>query len=263
MRLQYRTAAVLGVGSAIGRETALTFAREGAVVLAVDADGGAAGAVVDAVRAAGGDAVALAADVDEPDGATAVRDACEAAWGRLDVLFHGRSAMDFWDDGPGTPEDWSELLRVNVLAPVACVEALFPLLARSGSASVVFLGTVDGTLGNPELPAYSVTKGALVPLTHVLAHRGGPLGIRVNCIATAAISHLGPGDRHRSASGAGSPDRLVSMTPLGRLATPSDVATVALFFASDDAAYVTGTVLPVDGGRTACTPLRHDLLAGG
>jgi NAD(P)-dependent dehydrogenase (short-subunit alcohol dehydrogenase family) len=149
--------------------------------------------------------------------------------------------------------DWEQSIRVNLLAPVFYTKALQPALARSGSGSVIYYGSVDGVYGNPRLPAYSAARGGLIPFTHVAAHEYGPQGIRVNYIAGAGISPAEP-----SALPTGQPmwDRAEAMraTPLGRAATPDDIADVALFLASGESAYITGSVLTVDGGRTSITP---------
>jgi NAD(P)-dependent dehydrogenase (short-subunit alcohol dehydrogenase family) len=129
------------------------------------------------------------------------------------------------------------------------------MLSRSAAGSIIYLGSIDGIRGNPNYPAYSASKGALIPLTHVMAWRCAPYGVRVNCIAAGAIDQSGSATKPRfpPAGGSNLGDSL-RLTPLGRRATPEDIASVALFFASHDSAYVTGTVLPVDGGRIAITP---------
>jgi NAD(P)-dependent dehydrogenase (short-subunit alcohol dehydrogenase family) len=136
---------------------------------------------------------------------------------------------------------------------VFVTRALLPMLRRSAAGSVIYLSALDGLFGNPDLPAWSATKGALVPFTHVMAHNCAPDGIRVNCIASAFVDQVGPGDPH-PASIPTSIESILAATPLHRRGEPHEVASVAAFFASDDASYVTGTVLPVDGGRRAVTP---------
>jgi NAD(P)-dependent dehydrogenase (short-subunit alcohol dehydrogenase family) len=127
------------------------------------------------------------------------------------------------------------------------------LLARSSHASIVYLGSIDGLLGNPVVYAYSMGKGALTILTHVMAARLGADGIRVNCVAASGLVQTGSGvpPLERDLGGT---DLLRRLTPLGRTPAPEELAAVMAFFASDDASYVSGTVLPVDGGRLAATP---------
>jgi NAD(P)-dependent dehydrogenase (short-subunit alcohol dehydrogenase family) len=124
--------------------------------------------------------------------------------------------------------------------------AFLPLLKRAGRAGVVHLGSVDGNLGNPRVPSYSAAKGGLVPLTHVMPHEFAPFGIRVNCVARAAVDEPGPPTSLR--------DRVVAVTPLGRVAQAAEIAAAVAFLASEDASLVTGAVIVVDGGRTGITP---------
>jgi NAD(P)-dependent dehydrogenase (short-subunit alcohol dehydrogenase family) len=223
-RLEGRKAVVVGVGSSVGSACAARLAADGAEVLEVapDADG--------------------------------VTEACEARWDKLDALVYCAAAMDFWNEGEDTLADWEVVIRVNLLGPVAHTKALLPLLRRSDAGAIVYLGSIDGVFGNPRFPAYSVSKGGLVPLTHVMAHDCAP--VRVNCVAAAAISQVGPDDLQPAGLSdlfsESSP--VLEQTPLARYAQPEDVASVVAFLVSDDAAYVTGAVIPVDGGRTAFTP---------
>jgi NAD(P)-dependent dehydrogenase (short-subunit alcohol dehydrogenase family) len=228
---EHRKAVVVGTASAVGRACADALAANGAEVLPEHAE-----------------------DVASETAARTVAETCEAQWGKLDVLVYCAAAMDFWEDGQDTVADWEAVVRVNLLGPVAYTKALLPLLRRSDAGAIVYLGSIDGLLGNPRFPAYSASKGGLVPLTHVMAHDCAP--IRVNCVAAAAISQVGPGDLQPPWLGElfSASSSVLEQTPLGRYARPEDVASVVLFLASDDAAYVTGAVLPVDGGRTAFTP---------
>jgi NAD(P)-dependent dehydrogenase (short-subunit alcohol dehydrogenase family) len=250
-RLAGRAAVVAGAGSLIGRECAVTFAREGADVLAVDPDAGAAQDVAGVITAEGGRAAALATALDSEAGAAAVAEVCTDRWGRLDVLFTAHAMLDHEPSGLA---HWERVLRTNLLGPIAYTEALFPLLARSGSGSIVYLSSVEGVLGNPHFPAYSVSKGGLVPLAHVMADRGAAQGIRVNVIAMAAVNPIGTTDPPPLSPPPLGWEALQRATPLGRMATPDDVALAALFLASAESSYITGVVLPVDGGRLAVTP---------
>lgn len=118
------------------------------------------------------------------------------------------------------------------------------MLKSSGSSAVVHIGSVDGFLGNAAVPSYSASKGGLIPLTHIMADEFAPYGIGVNCVARAATAG-GPVPHDAE---------LVAATPLGRIAEPAEVASAVRFLASAEASYITGTVLTVDGGRTAITP---------
>lgn len=260
MRLRGRTAAVVGVGSSIGRACAVRFADEGAHVLAVDPDGDVAHAVAREIAERGGSALSHAADLRSMDGAASAAARCEELWGSLEILALCSSDRDWWPPAEDSVDRWESVIRTNLIGPIAYTKALAPLLRRSGSGSIVYLSSVDGLRGNANIPSYSVSKGALIPLTHVMAQEFGRYGVRVNCIATAAIDQSGTGSRPYERVIADENAERLRLTPLGRNATPEDVAAVALFFASSDSAYVTGTILPVDGGRIAITPgtIPHD-----
>lgn len=227
MRLKDRRVVVLGIASRIGEACAKAFATEGADVLALDPEPGEAGA-------------------------QAVAAACAARWTAVDVLLPCVAAMDPPGGAVGL-DAWRAVLEVNLLGPVALVEALLPMLMASGSASVVLLGSIDGLLGNPNVPAYSVSKAALGGLTRAMAARHAVHGIRFNCIATGGIYQT-PVAQANLSRPAADPDLLLRTTPLHRLPTSDEVAAAAVFFASPDSSYITGTVLPVDGGRISTTP---------
>ena len=253
-RLEDKVAVVAGVGSVVGRAGAAAFAREGAAVLAVDPDASVAAAVGRELVDAGGLGIPLEAALDTEEGADAIRSACASRWDRVDVLFTCHAMLDHEPVRTAPVAHVERVIRTNLLGPIMCTQALFPLLARSGRGSVIYLSSIDGILGNPSFPAYSVSKGGLIPLTHVMAHDGAAHGIRFNAIAMAALIPTGSTDPVPLPVVEAARAAVRRATPLGRLATPEDVAGAAVYLASDEARYVTGVVLPVDGGRTAITP---------
>jgi NAD(P)-dependent dehydrogenase (short-subunit alcohol dehydrogenase family) len=138
------------------------------------------------------------------------------------------------------------MISRNLSSAFVCSQAFLPLMKKAGSGSIINHGSIDGVLGNPSIAAYSAAKGGLLPLTHVMAHDLGKYNIRVNCISSS-----GP---RKSAIAVSMVDKArVAVTPSGRQGTPQDVAGVILFLASDAAAYVNGSNIVVDGGRTATT----------
>lgn len=234
-------ACVVGAGSLVGRAVVDAFGRAGATVVAVDPEPFPAD-------------VSVVASLDDEAGAAVAAAVCDERFGRLDVLFTCQGMLDHEPPGEAGLDHWERVLRTNLLGPIAYTRAMFPLLARSDHGAVVYLGSIDGTFGNPAYPAYSVSKGGIVPLTHVMADAGAPLGIRVNAIAQAAISPVGTTDPTPLPPSASRNAALLRATPLRRRVHAEELGAVAVFLASDDAAYVTGAVLPVDGGRTAVTP---------
>ncbi|HSS08600.1 MAG TPA: SDR family oxidoreductase [Acidimicrobiales bacterium] len=240
------TAVVIGAGGTIGRACALRLARSGAEIIAVDASPAANDATCQEVSAHGGRATGMVADIANPAEIGDVAAVCRQQWASVGVLVNCHFHTVWQSIEESAVESWEEAIRINLLGPVVCTKAFLPLLKRAGRAAIVHLGSVDGNLGNPRVPSYSAAKGGLVPLTHVMAHEFAQYGIRVNCVARAAVEETGPPPGRR--------EHVVAVTPLGRVAQPDEIAAAVAFVASEDASYVTGSIIVVDGGRTAITP---------
>jgi NAD(P)-dependent dehydrogenase (short-subunit alcohol dehydrogenase family) len=235
-RFADRIAVVTDAGNPLGHACAERLAAEGARVVLL-------GRSEPELAAADG-ADAIVVDVSDEK---AVATATAAVGDRVDVLVNCHTSLEWTSVEASTLEAWRESIRVNLLGPLVCTRALLPQLRRGRSPSVVHIGSIDGALGNPHVPAYSTAKGGLVPLTHVMAHELAADGIRVNCVARAAVAGFPPLDESRTKP-------VLAATPLGRQALPSEIAAAVAFLASDDASYITGTVLAVDGGRSGLTP---------
>jgi NAD(P)-dependent dehydrogenase (short-subunit alcohol dehydrogenase family) len=254
-RFEGRVAIVTGAAGGIGGATARRFAAEGARVAALDRSAEGLAATAQAIEAAGGEALPIALDV--TDGA-AVQGAVAqvlARWGRLDVLFNGAGASGRkYGDGPAdecSEEGWAWTLNVNLTSAfLLCKHALPPMLA-AGAGSIVNLASVLGMVGGDEdfaTHAYAASKGGLIALSRAMASYYAPRGVRVNVVAPGLIatpmSQRAQADPHILA-------RLAQLQPLGAaMGLPDDVAAAAAYLASDDARFVTGVVLPVDGGWT-------------
>jgi NAD(P)-dependent dehydrogenase (short-subunit alcohol dehydrogenase family) len=252
--LEGKTAVVLGVGTELGAACARRFAEEGAEVIAVERDAARAAGVARSIDADGTRVVGLGLDPGSEQDATALAAACTDRWGRLDVFVHCSGAMDTGGGQQTTMAEWELIVRLNLVGPAVYVAAMRPLLTASGDGSIVLFSSLDGIRGNPHFPAFSASKAGLIPLTHVLAHDLAPQGVRVNCFATALISQVGPGEpQPPNLPRAGTP-AIIAATPLRRPPRPEEIASVALFFASSESSYVTGSVLRVDGGRMTITP---------
>jgi NAD(P)-dependent dehydrogenase (short-subunit alcohol dehydrogenase family) len=254
-RLPGRACVLVNTGSELARACALRLADEGAELLLVDPSFAVAQRVAEEIAARGGHAEPVQAAPADEEAISRVAQRCEQIWGRLDVLVVTAGELDWWSQEHDSVAMWERSLRVNLLTPVFFTKLLLPLLARSDGASVVYYGSIDGLLGNPRVPAYSVGRGGLVPYTHLMAGSCGAQNIRVNYIAGAGISPEGPEapQRQRTTAPAELAD-LLSATPLARAAEGSDVAGLVAFLASPDAAYITGTVVVMDGGRCSMTP---------
>ena len=248
MRHQNRTAVVLGGGRDVGRATVLQLVAEQADVIVADisADD------VTEVCAAGGPSVrGHVLDVADPDALAALAREVEETWPVLNVLVTYYNSVDRAPLEQLGLEGWEQTVRENLTAPFVASMAFLPLLKRApGAAAVVHFTSVDGLFGNPTIPAYSATKGGVVALIHVQAAEFATHGIRVNGVARAATAEV-VAELHIPQVDI---DRLRIATPLGRIGSAAETAAVAAFLASDEASYVTGVVIPVDGGRTAITP---------
>ena len=245
MRLADKTALVTGAGSGIGACIAETFAREGARVAVVDIDTNAAHAVADRI---GKTALALACDVTNSAEIDAAVRSTLTAFDRIDVLINNAGASHV--NKPVTEISEAELDRVfavNVKGLFLFSQAMVPVFRRQGGGAIVNIGSTAGLRPRPGLSAYNATKGAVHILTQTLAVELAPDKIRVCAIAPVATdtpllpTFLGPAPGMR--------EKFEATVPLGRLAQPQDIANVALFLASDEAAFVTGNIVEVDGGR--------------
>jgi NAD(P)-dependent dehydrogenase (short-subunit alcohol dehydrogenase family) len=247
-----RQAAVVGGAEDVGRASALRFAAEGADVLVIDADAAAVRDTVREIASLGVRAEGLAVDLAEPEAAgPAARRCAQDGW-QVDVLVNCQMETPWFSVEDGDLPRWERAVRVNLTGPYAWTKAFLPQLKGSGRGAVVHVGSVDGTFGNPRVPAYSASKGGLVPLTHVMAHEFARFPIRVNLVCRVATT----ASEHRSGGSAAAADylrRLAAATALRRLGRPEETAAAVAFLACDESSYITGAVLVVDGGRTVIT----------
>ena len=252
MKLNQRAAVITGAGSGIGRAMALLFAREGARVLAADVNGAAAEQTAREIVAAGGVGASIAVDVVVPEQVRGMIERAHALYGRADILCNNAGVGSTTDVVECEPDEWDRVMAVNVKSVyLGCKYAIPGMLARGGGV-IVNTASVAGMVGIVKRASYSASKGAVIALTRQVAIEYVERGIRVNCLCPGTVDSPWVGRllaqaEDPSAARAG----LLARQPIGRLGTPEEVAAAALYLASDDAAFITGTGLVIDGGWTA------------
>jgi NAD(P)-dependent dehydrogenase (short-subunit alcohol dehydrogenase family) len=254
-RLSGRVALITGTAGGQGRSAALLFAAQGAVVVGCDVSVEAAAQTAALVTRAGGTMHSTQpVDLTDEAAVAAWVDAAAQRYGRVDLLYANAAATRFAPLEDITYDEWSFVLRHELDVVFLPVKHAWPHLKRSGSAAVVLVGSTAGLTGSLTngRAAHTVTKGGVIALTRQLAAEGAAHGIRVNCVS--------PGMVRTPATEAdllaeGAPMRSIAAhIPLGRVGTADEVASCALFLASDEASYVTGANLVVDGGWSAVLP---------
>lgn len=252
MRMRGRTAVVTGGAAGIGEAAARLIAEEGGQVLIADVDERAGEAAAAAIRDAGGVAVFVRTDVSQEDQVRRMRDACVDAFGKIDVLVN--SAAVFVLRGvAATVEEWQRSLGVNVIGTSLCIRYAAEEMKKQGKGAIVNLSSISAFIAQPDFVTYSATKAAILQITRNVALDLAPHGIRVNCVCPATILTRASHD-HMERVGQTLDEFLAEQGPahlLGRVGQAREVAYPIVFLASDEASFITGTHLMVDGGYTA------------
>ncbi len=257
-RLAGKRAAIIGAGSVgegwgNGKATAVLFAREGARVLCVDRNGAAAQATAEIIRAEGGEAEVAIADVTDPQAGPQVRDRLTALWGGVDILDYNVGISLPGGVTETEDADWDLVFDLNLKGAVRMTRAVLPMMRAQAGGSLIYISSLAAVYSAPySYVSYEVSKMALLRLSRSLARENAGAQIRSNAILPGAID-----TPHVTAYVDSDTDpaelaaRRAAMVPMQRQGTAWDVARAALFFASDESAYITGAELKVDGGLTA------------
>lgn len=248
MGLQDQVAVITGGGSGIGQAIAYRFAKEGAAIVAADLILERAEATAKTIEAAGGRAIAVAADVANEANVIAMVAKAVEVFGKVDILVNNAGLSRGDDVTTISEETWDLNLNIVLKGPFLCSKAVLPAMLERGSGTIINIASVNGLSGIGEEP-YSAAKAGLINLTQNMAVRHGPQGVRVNAIAPGTIE-----TPIWNATVEKDPDvfkRLAKIYPLRRVGTPEDIANAAYFLVSDQASWITGTTLVVDGGLMA------------
>lgn len=252
MRLEGKTAIVTGSGAGIGRAIARRFAGEGAAVLVAELDESAGQETVHLIQQDNGRAAFSRTDTSDPESARSAVDACLREFDTVDILVNNAAAFVFGKVEDVTKDDWDRVFGVNVIGYANCVRETLPTFRQKGGGTIVNIASVSSYIAQPEFIPYNASKGAVMQLTRCLAMDLAPDNIRVNAVCPGAIRTQAT-DRHIASLGLEPEQAYVDFGQsalMKRMGRPEEIASGALFLASDDASYMTGAHIVIDGGAT-------------
>lgn len=244
MKLKDKVAIVTGSTSGMGRATAIRFAREGAKVVVTGRNEERAKAVVDQIKSEGNEAIYVIVDTSRVEDMKTLVDKTLEAYGTVDVIFNNAGALSMSPLEKVSLEEWNKIFNVNLTSSLYLVQLAAPIMKKKGKGVVINNSSIAGFAGHHGFAAYTTSKHAMNGLTKSMAWELGP-EIRVNAIApglidTAMVDSIGGVD----AIG----QYMIQGSPLKRAGQPEDIASVALFLASDDSSFIDGQIIKVDGG---------------
>jgi NAD(P)-dependent dehydrogenase (short-subunit alcohol dehydrogenase family) len=246
MRLKGKVAVITGAGGDIGRGAAELFAREGAKVVVSDINVKGGKETVKAIKSEGGDAIFVETDVRKVSDTEKLIKSTIQSFGRIDVLFNNAGVVLMKMLHEQTEEDYSAVVDACLKGSFFCSRYALIEMMKQHSGCIINMGSAAGLIGYLVVPAYCAAKGAIVSLTRQIALDYAPYNIRCNCICPGAVNTaMVKQERLRDPKAL---EKNISFHPMGRMAEVEEVAKAALFLASDDASFITGVSLPVDGG---------------
>lgn len=248
-RFEHKSVIVTGAGSGIGRATALAFAAEGARLIVADVNQSSGEATTRRIRELGGEAEFVRTDVSRAADCAAMVDAALKRYGRLDIAFNNAGInLAVAPIAEVSEEDWARILGVNLSGVFLCMKHEIPAMKRSGGGAIVNTASVGGVIGTAGVTAYCATKHGVVGLTKSAALDHIADGIRINAVCPGGTRTEMLAEWFKDPA---VEQRALAHTPIGRMASPEEIARAVLFLASDDASFMVGHALLADGGLTA------------
>ena len=249
--LSGKVAVVTGGGSGIGRAISTLFGRQGAHVMVLDVDDGAANETAAEIARAGGTAHGAPCDVSNAAAVKRAFDTIVGREGRLDILINNAGVAHVGNIERTSEDEFDRLYRVNVKGVFLCTQAAIPVMVRQGGGVILNMASIVAFIGVADRFAYSMTKGAVLTMTKSVAIDYVAQNIRCNCICPARIrTPFVDGFVKKNYPGREEQvlQELAAYQPMGRMGTPEEVAALALYLCSDEASFVTGQAYPLDGG---------------
>lgn len=250
-RLAGKSALVTGAAFGIGRATAVTFADEGARLVLQDIQDGPVRALADDLRATGAEVQVVVGDIANEADVRAAIDAAVAAYGRLDTVVANAGIIPLGDVTESTAEDWDRVMAVDGRGMFLTCKYAIEAMLRTGGGSIVCLSSISGVAGQKRQSTYGPAKFVATGITRHLAIEWADKAIRINAVAPGTINTERVQSLPDEPGGAEYLEAIKRAHPMARIGDPSEVAKAILFLASDDASFITGAILPVDGGYLA------------